>query len=95
LYEDLGMISPPPRQSEIKLAQSMFRLLLLPEAEPLRPTIGGIFLPNLLRVDAKTPKYNSAEILDPAKLDRGALRRVVTGLSEEERAKRLAAWLAK
>ena len=95
LYDDLGMVSRPPRESEIKLAQSMFRLLLLPEAEPLRPTI-GVFLPNLLRVDAKTPKFTPAEILTPARLDRAALLRVVNGLAaEEERAKRLAAWLQK
>lgn len=95
LAVDLGMIDRPPRQTEIKLAQSMFRLLLLPEAEPLRPAIGGVFLPNLLRADAKTPKYTPAEILDPARLDRAALMRVVTGLTtEEERARKLAAWLA-
>ena len=95
LYQSLRMMSQAPRQSEIKLAQSMFRLLLLPEAEPLRPTI-GVFLPNLLRVDAKTAKFTPAEILTPARLDRTALLRVVNGLAaEEERAKRLAAWLQK
>jgi hypothetical protein len=96
LYDDLGMVSRPPRESEIKLAQSMFRLLLLPEAESLHTSIGGVFLPNLLRADAKTPKFTPAEILTPARLDRTALLRVVNGLAaEEERAKRLAAWLQK
>jgi hypothetical protein len=96
LDEDLGLRSRPRRESEIMLAQSMFRLLLLPEAQPLYPVISGVLLPNLLRADAKAPKYTPAEILGPAKLDRAALLRVVSGLtSEEERAKKLVAWLAK
>jgi hypothetical protein len=94
LYEDLGMISRPPRESEIKLAQTMLRLLVLPEAAPLYPAI-GVYLPNLLRLDAKTPKYTAAEVLNPLGLDRVTLQKNVNAIAaEEERAKKLAAWLA-
>jgi hypothetical protein len=90
------MMSRPPRESEIKLAQSMFRLLLLPEAEALHPNIAAVFLPNLLRVNAKVPKYSPAEILGPARLDRGAITRVVNAVGgKDERAKKLATWLGK
>lgn len=95
LYEDLGMMSRPPRESEIKLAQSMCRLLLLPEAEALQPTIAGVLLPNLVRADAKKPKYTAAEILGPARLDRARISAVAASLIEqEERARTLLTWLA-
>jgi hypothetical protein len=96
IYEELGMISRPPRESEIKLAQSMCRLLLLHEAEALRPTIAGVYLPNLVRADAKKPKYTAAEILGPAGIDRTRISRIASSVvEEEERARRLVTWLAK
>jgi hypothetical protein len=95
LYEDVGMMSRPARETEIKLAQSMCRLLLLDEAAALRPTIAGIYLPNLVRADAKKPKYSAAEILEPVGIDRNRVSKIaISVVKEEERARKLVAWLA-
>ena len=66
MYEGLSMMPAPPRELVIRLIQAFFKLLTVPEAQPLHNNIKEVYLPNLLGLKNKPSRYLVSDVFpDP------------------------------
>jgi hypothetical protein len=78
-----------------RFAAALFRLLRLPEAAPLKDTIGDTYLPPLLGLTGPAPKRAADSVFDGRAAEREAARRALEDEREASWAKALREWIAR
>jgi hypothetical protein len=93
IYEELGMMDLPDEQREIRLIVSMFRLLVLPEAEFISADIQEVYLPNILGLEDRRPSYSAKEVFEGRESERQSILSHLRSGAMEEPGQRLIQWL--
>jgi hypothetical protein len=93
IYEDLGMMDNPPRELQIRLLQTMVKLLLMPEAENLRDRLLNIYLPNQLRLELGPPVFTVQEVFSGYENLLKQVSDVLVSKEDSDMAKKLIEWI--
>ncbi len=75
------------------LARAMFRLLALPEAQPLRDGLLQVLLPNLLGLQGGAPQHSAAEVFHDAPNERPLAKQTLAQYKGTADPSQLISWL--
>ncbi len=82
----------PPSRSDL-LARAMFKLLALPQAQPLHDGLLQVLLPNLLGLQGGTPQHSAAEVFRSAPNERSLAKQALAGYKGSVDPSQIVSWL--